>query len=122
MDADQTLVFTITITVLWMGGFIVSVNAILLGGHMSVFASVCVIGYCLAPMDAAAIACHFWDNFMFRIAIVGGAYCWSIIASWGFIVSMMPPAKVGRGILVAYPVFLFYLFVGWVIMVSNGIF
>jgi hypothetical protein len=27
-------VFIITITVLWVGGFVVSVNAILLGGHM----------------------------------------------------------------------------------------
>ncbi len=33
-DTDRSLVFIITITVLWVGGFVVSVNAILLGGHM----------------------------------------------------------------------------------------
>jgi hypothetical protein len=32
---------------------------------------------------------------------------------------MMPPDKTGRGLLVSYPVFLFYLFVAWVITVSN---
>jgi hypothetical protein len=32
---------------------------------------------------------------------------------------MMPPDKTGRGFLVSYPVLLFYLFVAWVIAVSN---
>jgi hypothetical protein len=33
-DTDRALVFIVTISVLWIGGFIVSLNAILLGGHM----------------------------------------------------------------------------------------
>ncbi|ELR23960.1 Yip1 domain containing protein [Acanthamoeba castellanii str. Neff] len=118
-DTDRSLVFIITITVLWVGGFVVSVNAILLGGHMSVFACVSVMGYCLAPLDAAAIACLTWNDPVFRICAVAGGFAWSLFASWGFVVAMMPPDKTGRGLLVSYPVFLFYLFVAWVITVSN---
>jgi hypothetical protein len=108
-DTDRSLVFIITITVLWVGGFVVSVNAILLGGHMyaappltsaytpicscgcrslgperarrSVFACVSVMGYCLAPLDAAAIACLAWNDPVFRICAVAGGFAWSLFGT-----------------------------------------
>jgi hypothetical protein len=37
------------------------------------------------------------------------------------VAAMMPPDKSNRGFLVSYPVCLFYLFVAWVIAVSNDL-
>jgi hypothetical protein len=39
------------------------------------------MGYCLAPLDAAAIACLLWDNNAFRIAVVAGGFGWSLFGT-----------------------------------------
>jgi len=39
-EANRSLVFTVTLTSLWAGSMIVSINAILLGGHMYTYLTV----------------------------------------------------------------------------------
>jgi len=114
--SDQSaLIFASVFVIVWAGSFIVTLNALLLGGKISFFQSVCVLGYCLFPLNCAAFACLFWENIFFRIGIIVGCFCWAIYASLGFISSMVPAP---RKFLAVYPVLLFYLIISWMILVG----
>jgi hypothetical protein len=54
---DSSLVFGAVFIVTWCGAAVVTMNAKLLGGSVSFFQSICVLGYCLFPLVLAAIAC-----------------------------------------------------------------
>jgi hypothetical protein len=40
-----------------VGAIVLTVNVVLLGGTIGFFQSLCLLGYCLFPMDVAAIVC-----------------------------------------------------------------
>ncbi len=40
-----------------MGAIVLTVNVVLLGGTIGFFQSLCLLGYCLFPLDVAAIVC-----------------------------------------------------------------
>ena len=42
---------------MWVGAIVVTVNAKLLGGNVSFFQNICLLGYCVAPMIAATSLC-----------------------------------------------------------------
>jgi hypothetical protein len=54
---DSGLVFGAVFIVTWCGAAIVTMNAKLLGGSVSFFQSICVLGYCLFPLVLSAVAC-----------------------------------------------------------------
>lgn len=54
---DSSLVFGAVFIVTWCGAAVVTLNAKLLGGSVSFFQSICVLGYCLFPLVLSAIAC-----------------------------------------------------------------
>ena len=113
---DGSLVFEIVFVIVWAGAAIVAVNGQLLGGNISFFQSVCVLGYCLFPLTIAAFANMIFVQyfpFFIRIIVVGVAFVWSSYSSVGFIAEMVVPEKKG---LAAFPVFLFYLFLSWFIL------
>jgi hypothetical protein len=53
---DSGLVFGAVFIVTWCGAAVVTMNAKLLGGSVSFFQSICVLGYCLFPLVLSAIA------------------------------------------------------------------
>ena len=44
--------------IFWIGSIVVTVNSKLLGGHISFFQCVCVLGYCVLPLAIALIVCR----------------------------------------------------------------
>ncbi|XP_055592664.1 protein YIPF6-like isoform X2 [Uranotaenia lowii] len=44
--------------IVWFGAMIVTLNSKLLGGNISFFQSVCVLGYCLTPCAVALMVCR----------------------------------------------------------------
>ena len=52
---QASLVFAAVFCAVWFGSAVVTVNAQLLGGTISFFQSVCVLGYCVFPMTMAAV-------------------------------------------------------------------
>ena len=53
--ANAAVVFSLVFVVLWVGAIVVSVNAQLLGGKLSLPQSVCVLGYSAFPVCAARL-------------------------------------------------------------------
>jgi protein YIPF6 len=55
--SSSSLVFAAVFVIVWCGAAMVTVNAQLLGGSISFFQSVCILGYCVFPMTLSAIVC-----------------------------------------------------------------
>merc|ERR1711934_258215 len=114
-DDQKALVFAAVFVIVWLGSAIVTVNALLLGGSLSFFHSVCVLGYCVFPIDVAAILCTLWGNALFKMIIVPACFVWATGASVGFLTELVPPK---RAVLALYPVGLFYLSISWIVFVE----
>ncbi|XP_039265101.2 protein YIPF6-like [Styela clava] len=113
--------FAEVFVVIWVGAAVVTLNSQLLGGEISFFQSVCVLGYCMFPLVASLIfswlIVHFISQniglFIVRFIAVFLAYGWSIFASVAFLGDSQPP---NRKALAVYPICLFYLSLAWMIV------
>eukprot|EP01100_Stratorugosa_tubuloviscum_P015137 TRINITY_DN84_c2_g3_i1.p1 TRINITY_DN84_c2_g3~~TRINITY_DN84_c2_g3_i1.p1 ORF type:complete len:204 (-),score=95.20 TRINITY_DN84_c2_g3_i1:100-711(-) len=112
---DQALAFTEIFVIITIGAIVITVNSSVLGGVISFFQSVCVLGYCLFPLALASLFCLFWDNLIFRFCVVAPCWAWSTFASLGFLSSMVPPH---RRALSVYPVCFFFLTIAWITLTT----
>uniref|UniRef100_A0A0G4HP91 Protein YIPF n=1 Tax=Chromera velia CCMP2878 TaxID=1169474 RepID=A0A0G4HP91_9ALVE len=112
---QQEVVFSLVYVIVWVGACVVTANALLLGGKISFFQSVCVLGYCIFPLDIAALACAFTPSSLslLKIVFVVVGFTWATGASVGFMSELVPA---DRKALAVYPVWLFYVSISWVIL------
>ncbi|CAO3636048.1 unnamed protein product [Cunninghamella blakesleeana] len=116
--SDQSVsIFTGVFVIVWLGAAVVTLNAKLLGGAVSFFQSVCVIGYCLFPLVAASIVSIFVKLIWVRLPIAIVTFTWSTYASVGFLSESQIQLN-NRRALTVYPLCLFYLIISWLILVS----
>ena len=54
---SASLVFAAVFVIVWCGAAAVTVNAQLLGGSISFFQSICILGYCVFPLTISSISC-----------------------------------------------------------------
>ena len=109
--------FAEVFVIVWIGAIIVTLNIKLLGGNISFFQSVCVLGYCLLPLTISLIICRFvlllssgHSSFLFLIrglSVLTG-FGWASYASMQFLGDSQPEK---RKALAAYPMVLFYFLV-----------
>uniref|UniRef100_A0A914CX60 Protein YIPF n=2 Tax=Acrobeloides nanus TaxID=290746 RepID=A0A914CX60_9BILA len=109
--------FTEVFSITFFGSCIVTANTKLLGGTISIFQSICVLGYCLLPLAVAAIGCKFVAfssspsiKLTIKLVITAVGFGWAIFASMGFLAGSQPEK---RRLLIIYPVVLFYFVVSW---------
>ena len=110
-----------------MGAIVVTINTKLLSGKISIFQSICVLGYCLLPLVLVsmlgevilAILAKSAFSFWIRFLLVGGACGWSVYASTGFLADdtiNLPDRKA----LAIFPIFLFYFVISWLIVLHTN--
>ena len=130
------------------GAALVTLNAQLLGGTISFFQSICILGYCVFPLTLSAFACMIigllYKQILLKLIIVGVGFVWSTRASGTFfttyaidsllqicsllltnihfviftVVFMVQVIKEERRALAVFPVFFFYTFIGWLILLQ----
>ncbi|XP_029349780.1 protein YIPF6 [Echeneis naucrates] len=112
--------FAEVFVIVWFGSIVITLNSKLLGGTISFFQSLCVLGYCIMPLTVAMAVCRIVliggsgkVSFAVRLAVVTASFGWSTFASTAFLADSQPP---NRKALVVYPVFLFYFVIGWMIL------
>ncbi|CAF3167927.1 unnamed protein product [Rotaria socialis] len=121
--ASSGMQFAEIFTLVLIGSVMISINSQLLGGKISFFQSVCVLGYCLLPLLIAA----FSNNLLLylpyrsmlhiiRFLIVMTAFAWTMYASIRFLGQTQQPS---RRMLALYPIFLFYFLVSWLIILRK---
>jgi hypothetical protein len=81
---QSSLVFASVFVIVWCGAAVVTVNALLLGGNISFFQSVCVLGYCIFPLNIASVICLVTSGpIAWRAVVVAVCFFWSTGASLG---------------------------------------
>lgn len=112
--------FAEVFVIVWIGAMIVTLNSKLLGGQISFFQSVCVLGYCLTPLGLSLLVCKvllilFSQSafvFFLRLLAAAGGFAWATYASVMFMEDSQPPK---RRALAIYPMFLFYFIISWLV-------
>lgn len=118
---DHSASFTDVFLIVWCGAAVVTVNAQLLGGKISFFQSVCVLGYCILPLTVALVSCKFLiyfgssskSTFGLRAGLVFISLCWSIFSANTFLGYSQP---YGKKALAHYPICLFYVVIAWIVI------
>jgi len=84
MESDGKA-FGIIFLVMWGGSFVVTINTKLLGGRISFFQCVGVLGYCILPIVIAAAAVYLLGKLgitfiLVKVGIAGVALVWSTMS------------------------------------------
>ncbi|KAG0412834.1 hypothetical protein HPB47_010025 [Ixodes persulcatus] len=105
----------------WAGAAVVTLNCRLLGGTISFFQSVCVLGYCLLAPCVALVICRLImlagsqtiALFVLRFFVAMLGFGWATFASTAFLADSQPASKKALAI---YPICLFYFVISWLII------
>uniref|UniRef100_A0A6B2EET4 Protein YIPF n=1 Tax=Phlebotomus kandelakii TaxID=1109342 RepID=A0A6B2EET4_9DIPT len=117
--------FAQVFVIVWIGAMIVTLNSKLLGGNISFFQSVCVLGYCLTPVAVSLIVCQVILLasvqtkllFFIRLLTTIGGFVWATYASFIFLGDSQPA---NRKPLAVYPIFLFYFIISWLVISDSN--
>ncbi|XP_057842385.1 protein YIP4b [Cryptomeria japonica] len=109
---DKSKVFAVAFAVLAAGAVVLTLNVLLLGGHIIFFQSLSLLGYCLFPLDVGALVCMLKNSLLLKIIVVLITLAWSSWAAYPFMSAAVAPSRKG---LALYPVFLLYISVGFLI-------
>ncbi|KAH1117102.1 hypothetical protein GLYMA_17G064000v4 [Glycine max] len=102
-SVKKSEVFAVAFALLAAGAVILTLNVLLLGGHIIFFQSLSLLGYCLFPLDVGALICMLKDNVIVKVVVVCVTLAWSSWAAYPFMSSAVNPR---RKALALYPVFL----------------
>ncbi|KAL7422733.1 hypothetical protein Q5752_002025 [Cryptotrichosporon argae] len=115
--ADQSMqVFSLVISLVTIGSVVVTINSKLLGGKVSFFQSLCVLGYALAPLLLASIISFVLHNLIVRVPVSLACWAWSVWASMNFFGGTRLPES--RTMLAVYPLSIFFFVLAWMIMIQ----
>ena len=104
--------------IFWLGGTIIYLNNQFLGVKASIFQIFCLLGYCLFPLNIAAIIITIINfNDLIRLILVGGACGWSIYSSSDYLKVI---TNHEQRYLVLYPCILFYLYIAWFVFATKA--
>jgi len=106
-EDQRSLVFSGVFATVWLGEAIVTLQIKLLGGNISFFQSICIIGYTLFPLVIASLLSAFRVPTIVRIPVYAVLGLWSLAAG----VSILGGSGVvkNRVVLAIYPLFIFYV-------------
>ncbi|KAG6445693.1 hypothetical protein O3G_MSEX004062 [Manduca sexta] len=117
--------FAQVFVLVWIGAAVVTLNSKLLGGNISFFQSVCVLGYCLLPIAMSLIICRIilfstQTTFLFflRFAISMTGFLWATYAATKFLGDSQPE---GKKALAVYPICLFYFILSWLVVSRSNV-
>lgn len=120
---DQTrLTFAAVFCSFWVGASVVTVNVQLLGGTISYFQSLCVLGYSVFPLLLAAVVVGTFKILLgghgtlvlwLNLCVIAAGCLWALRVSSVFVGLYIPPT---RRALALYPVVFFYTFLAWLIL------
>ncbi|XP_075092950.1 protein YIP4b-like [Nicotiana tabacum] len=112
-SVKKSEVFAVAFALLAAGAVVLTLNVLLLGGHIIFFQSLSLLGYCLFPLDVGALICMLKDNVILKVVVVCVALAWSSWAAYPFMSTAVNPR---RKALALYPVVLMYVSVGFLII------
>ncbi|KAK6350900.1 hypothetical protein TWF718_004083 [Orbilia javanica] len=115
-NEQTTNVFSGVFAIVWIGEAIVTLQIRLLGGNISFFQSICVIGYTLFPLVGAALLSAVKLHPIVRVPLYAFFFLWSLAAG----VSILGGSGVVRNrvALAVFPLGLFYFLLTCLCLIS----
>ena len=113
---EKTNIMVSVFAIFWIGSCLIYLNANLLNSKIKLFPMICLLGYCLFPLNIAAFILaltNFYD--IFKLIIVGIMCSWSLFCIEGYIKGI---CEKEQKFLVFYPVILLFIFISWFIFVN----
>ena len=113
---EKTNIMVSVFSIFWIGSCLIYLNANLLDSKIKLFPIICLLGYCLFPLNVAALILaltNFYD--IFKLIIVGIMCAWSLFCIEGYIKGI---CENEQKFLVFYPVILLFIFISWFIFVN----
>ncbi|KAG2463967.1 YIPF6 protein, partial [Polypterus senegalus] len=87
--------FAEVFVLIWFGSVVITLNSKLLGGTISFFQSLCVLGYCILPLTVAMIICRLVllgsegiVSFIIRFIVVIVSFGWSTFGKDLFVLTL----------------------------------
>ncbi|MEW5309809.1 MAG: hypothetical protein WDW38_001666 [Sanguina aurantia] len=117
-ESNPSSVFSLVFAEVAIGAVVLTVNVILLGGDIVFFQALCLLGYCLFPIDLAAIVCMTVSNKIARVVTLSVCLAWASWATIPFIAGAVPAQ---RKALAVFPVMLLYASLGWIALLKTRI-
>ena len=110
---EKSQITTLIFVIFWLGGVILYLNANFLGVKASIFQILCLLGYCLFPLNLSAIIVTIFNlNDILKLILVMSTLCWSVYSSSDYLRVI---SNQEQRYLVLYPCILFYLYISWFI-------
>ena len=110
---EKSQMTTLIFIIFWVGGVILFLNAYFLGVKASIFQMLCLLGYCLFPLNISAVIVTIINlNDILRLIIVMFTLVWSVHSSSDYLKII---TNSEQRYLVLYPCILFYLYISWFI-------
>ncbi|KAI9824093.1 MAG: hypothetical protein M1832_002162 [Thelocarpon impressellum] len=115
-EKQKSLVFSGVFAMVWIGEAVVTLQIKLLGGNISFFQSVCIIGYTIFPLVIAAMCSALHLPPIARVPVYIVLVGWSLAAG----VSILGGSGVvkNRVGIAVYPLFVFYVGLGCLCFIS----
>ena len=115
---EKSQMTTLIFIIFWLGGLILYLNSNFLGVKASIFQILCLLGYCLFPLNISAIIVTLINfNDMIRLILVLITLFWSIYSSSSYLKAITSQEQ---RYLVLYPCILFYLYISWFIFTAKN--
>lgn len=109
-------VFSLVFGVCAAGAVVLTANVVLLGGNIGFFQSLCLLGYCLFPLDVGALIAALVPITAVKYTSVSIGFAWACWAAVPFVGGSVPPA---RRALAVYPLVLLYAAMAWLALVKG---
>jgi hypothetical protein len=107
--------FSLVFGLISVGAIVLTVNVVLLGGNIGFLQSLCLLGYCLAPLNVAAIMFLFVRNPLVRWIVMPLSVAW---ASWASVPFVGGAVDARKKVLAVYPLVLLYSVLGWLALIK----
>lgn len=121
---SSDFVFPLIICMVFIVGFIVALNIVLLGGKLSILGTICLLGYCCAPLVISSLIvwiftmCNMPRFLCTLLSCIfsGLGAAWGIYGVSGFFKDIIEKGRVFLGV---YPVFFFFITMAMIILLPG---
>ena len=114
---DKSNIIVIIFTIFWLGSILVYLNAYVLDSKIKLFPVLCLLGYCLFPLNISAFILAISDFYeIIRFFIVLLTCVWALLSIEGYFRTVTLPEQ---KYLIFYPAILLFLFLSWFIFATK---
>ena len=81
---SSSTIITSVFFIMWVGSVVVYLNANFLGSHMSIFQSICLLGYCVFPINVVSILTYLLGGFLIgplKLILVAISFIWATLCN-----------------------------------------